>query len=958
MTLTVAFESSEWLAAFIDYPGLKRQVNRLRIARLLRDLLPGDRARRTSVDLSESDAARRPLSHISGGVALDDAAGSRPSDGRRASLASVSSLDSAGGLPAPSSAAPRKRSAHVVSLFSHSPSAASARRPPAPRPLGALAWLVRAWRLRRVARWGRRRAGVSSLEEVGSVEAEGAALGALFEAEVRRAAAFFDVLEAACERRWAALSRNAAHVVRPAPLAPVAPPARPPRRAAGGRGGGGGDAERAVLLGYGLGGCLAASRLRDLLVFFHRGLELVRHYQILTYVALDRVLRRADIGAAPPGLPAPARGPAGRGGGGGGAAAAGAAGGGLLLPLRPPAPPPPRPRLGPPPDGAGRQERLRGLFFAGSGLATTRELRLTVDARDRPGAALRAALFAGPALLAAAASVGLLAWGDYAAAPAPLRALSLPLFRGPLAGLLFAWLYAAVLYACQLGAVNVPFLLDVPRPPSAPAPPRPSSAAAQLDARTAITHVEVIEIASGLSALWAVSLALFLAAASGTFRLAGVPAPASRWALVRALLRGLGAFLYPVKFLDFLVAEVLTSFAGPLADLQVAACFYLFGGLAGGGGSCTDPRWRAPVASAVPFLVRAAQCLRRLHDARREPGWARWQHLANVPPGPTPRLHSGASQGIGTVREVRDGRRGAAPLLPRPLPPRRPARPARPPRAPAPRRGAEDGAEHGGRTSMTVWRALALGLAVLVAVTFALWGPPRPARPPHPPLAPLTLAQTSPSTGASCARPRPAPAARSSAPASTSSPTGPAPPTAPASRRCLTGGGRQVYYAAMCGDGALRALWAAQVAPFAFLAGGHLVATLAAFLEAARRAAWCLFRFENEHAGHIEQYHAHREIPVPFVHSADEEAALWPFSDWGYAGVATCPHMPGWAHGHGHHRPGPGGAPTPAPHSPASPLQGRGSVRASRGSTDSELSVVRTQLADALRRAEPRLPRP
>ncbi|KAM0721669.1 hypothetical protein Q7P37_002594 [Cladosporium fusiforme] len=85
------------------------------------------------------------------------------------------------------------------------------------------------------------------------------------------------------------------------------------------------------------------------------------------------------------------------------------------------------------------------------------------------------------------------------------------------------------------------------------------------------------------------------------------------------------------RFADVLVADVLTSYAKPVADLWVVGCAVLKG--EGVLGAAVDRRcgggWVVPGLIAVPFLIRFRQCAIEAMRAR-EHGKTGFQHMANA----------------------------------------------------------------------------------------------------------------------------------------------------------------------------------------------------------------------------------------------------------------------------------------------------------------------------------------
>ncbi|QIX00443.1 hypothetical protein AMS68_005960 [Peltaster fructicola] len=84
------------------------------------------------------------------------------------------------------------------------------------------------------------------------------------------------------------------------------------------------------------------------------------------------------------------------------------------------------------------------------------------------------------------------------------------------------------------------------------------------------------------------------------------------------------------RFGDILVADVLTSYAKPLADLYVVLCLLFNGkGVLGHPDRSCGGRLVVPFILAVPFLIRLRQCLIEAIRARAQ-GKTGYQHLANA----------------------------------------------------------------------------------------------------------------------------------------------------------------------------------------------------------------------------------------------------------------------------------------------------------------------------------------
>ena len=101
----------------------------------------------------------------------------------------------------------------------------------------------------------------------------------------------------------------------------------------------------------------------------------------------------------------------------------------------------------------------------------------------------------------------------------------------------------------------------------------------------------------------------------------------------------LRVFLAPVycarvTFSDFLLADVLTSLAKSLADMERAACHLIVTDAADpmsrGMPVCGSANWRVPLALATPSLIRLAQCLRAHSDACAARGVSRLSVSADV----------------------------------------------------------------------------------------------------------------------------------------------------------------------------------------------------------------------------------------------------------------------------------------------------------------------------------------
>ncbi|CAG9460358.1 unnamed protein product [Pedinophyceae sp. YPF-701] len=102
------------------------------------------------------------------------------------------------------------------------------------------------------------------------------------------------------------------------------------------------------------------------------------------------------------------------------------------------------------------------------------------------------------------------------------------------------------------------------------------------------------------------------------------------WPYADAFVRVLGRWLVPihsVTFADFLLADVLTSLARPLSDMERAVCHVTLTGpfhpLAEEGAAnddhCPNSSAIVPVLMALPFAVRLVQCLRLYRSNKARP---------------------------------------------------------------------------------------------------------------------------------------------------------------------------------------------------------------------------------------------------------------------------------------------------------------------------------------------------
>ncbi|KAK8579596.1 hypothetical protein V6N13_142779 [Hibiscus sabdariffa] len=82
---------------------------------------------------------------------------------------------------------------------------------------------------------------------------------------------------------------------------------------------------------------------------------------------------------------------------------------------------------------------------------------------------------------------------------------------------------------------------------------------------------------------------------------------------------------------------------------------------------------------------------------------------------------------------------------------------------------------------------------------------------------------------------------------------------------------KNIYFAAMGLNVALRFAWLQTVFNFKFDLHRETLATLVACLEIIRRGVWNFFRLENEHLNNVGKYRAFKSVPLPFNYDEDHD---------------------------------------------------------------------------------------
>lgn len=80
-----------------------------------------------------------------------------------------------------------------------------------------------------------------------------------------------------------------------------------------------------------------------------------------------------------------------------------------------------------------------------------------------------------------------------------------------------------------------------------------------------------------------------------------------------------------------------------------------------------------------------------------------------------------------------------------------------------------------------------------------------------------------------------------------------------------------VYYAVMVIDPLLRMTWVLHVVFTHNIQHSGVVSFIIALIEIIRRAAWVVFRVENEHCVNIASNKASRDVPLPYKIMVDKE---------------------------------------------------------------------------------------
>lgn len=171
----------------------------------------------------------------------------------------------------------------------------------------------------------------------------------------------------------------------------------------------------------------------------------------------------------------------------------------------------------------------------------------------------------------------------------------------------------------------------------------------ELDPRHHLTHQELLELATLLGVLWAVSVICYLFSPFvyvpmfanplclvGFFALFMInPLPimyskARRW-LWHVLFRIVTSPFHPVSFADFWVADQLNSLSTVVLDMEYLICWYSlehdwYGQNAAYDGVCGGVTYAVrPLLACAPAWFRFAQCLRRYRDTRQA-----FPHMVNA----------------------------------------------------------------------------------------------------------------------------------------------------------------------------------------------------------------------------------------------------------------------------------------------------------------------------------------
>ncbi|XP_045462138.1 xenotropic and polytropic retrovirus receptor 1-like isoform X1 [Harmonia axyridis] len=205
------------------------------------------------------------------------------------------------------------------------------------------------------------------------------------------------------------------------------------------------------------------------------------------------------------------------------------------------------------------------------------------------------------------------------------------LYRGPLLFIEFLFLIGINIYGWRSSGVNHVLIFE-------------------LDPRNHLSEQHLMELASILGVIWALSVLSFLFSASlsmppfvnplaltlimilfliNPFR---VFRHEARFWLLRITGRVIGAPFFSVNFADFWLADQMNSFVNALLDLQFLTCFYYTNGnwLEEAGVSdtsgCMEKNFFVrPIINCLPAWFRFAQCLRRYYDSKEA-----FPHLVNA----------------------------------------------------------------------------------------------------------------------------------------------------------------------------------------------------------------------------------------------------------------------------------------------------------------------------------------
>ncbi|KAL3284885.1 hypothetical protein HHI36_019021 [Cryptolaemus montrouzieri] len=203
------------------------------------------------------------------------------------------------------------------------------------------------------------------------------------------------------------------------------------------------------------------------------------------------------------------------------------------------------------------------------------------------------------------------------------------LYRGPLLFIEFLFLIGVNIYGWRSSGVNHVLIFE-------------------LDPRNHLSEQHLMELASILGVIWALSVLSFLYSASLSIPPYVNPLALTvimilflinplkvfrheaRFWLLRITGRIICAPFFAVNFADFWLADQMNSFVNALLDFQFLTCFYYTNGnwLEAGDNTaqCMENNFVVrPIINCLPAWFRFAQCLRRYHDSKEA-----FPHLVNA----------------------------------------------------------------------------------------------------------------------------------------------------------------------------------------------------------------------------------------------------------------------------------------------------------------------------------------